>query len=57
MELRALGTTGLRVSALGLGTVKLGRNQGVRYPQPYARRPAGQVTAPLESVPSWRKRQ
>ncbi len=30
---RALGTTGLSVSALGLGTVKFGRNQGVKYPQ------------------------
>ncbi len=30
---RALGRTGLQVSALGLGTVKLGRNQGVKYPR------------------------
>ncbi len=30
--LRALGSTGLRVSALGLGTVKLGRNQALKYP-------------------------
>jgi aryl-alcohol dehydrogenase-like predicted oxidoreductase len=30
--LRPLGSTGLRVSPLGLGTVKLGRNQGVKYP-------------------------
>ena len=29
---RPLGTTGLRVSPLGLGTVKLGRDQGVKYP-------------------------
>lgn len=36
MELRPLGSTGLRVSPLGLGTVKLGRNQGVKYPQPFA---------------------
>ncbi len=35
MELKPLGATGLRVSALGLGTVKFGRNQGVRYPQPF----------------------
>ena len=27
-----LGGTGLRVSPLGLGTVKFGRNQGVKYP-------------------------
>ena len=27
-----MGNTGLTVSALGLGTVKLGRNTGVKYP-------------------------
>lgn len=32
MKLRQLGRTGIRVSPLGLGTVKLGRNQGVKYP-------------------------
>lgn len=35
MELRALGSTGIRVSPLGLGTVKLGRNQQVKYPRPF----------------------
>ncbi|MCP5450467.1 MAG: aldo/keto reductase [Gammaproteobacteria bacterium] len=35
MELRSLGSTGLRVSPLGLGTVKFGRNRGVKYPQPF----------------------
>ena len=35
MELRALGSTELRVSPLGLGTVKFGRNRGVKYPQPF----------------------
>lgn len=30
--MRELGGTGLEVSALGLGTVKLGRDQGVKYP-------------------------
>lgn len=30
--LRPLGDTGIDVSALGLGTVKIGRNQGVKYP-------------------------
>lgn len=29
---RALGSTGLLASCLGLGTVKFGRNQGVKYP-------------------------
>lgn len=32
MEKRALGNTGLMVSPLGLGTVKLGRDSGVKYP-------------------------
>jgi len=32
MDLVELGSTGLLVSPLGLGTVKFGRNQGVRYP-------------------------
>lgn len=32
MDLRALGNTGLRVSALGLGAVKLGRTRGLKYP-------------------------
>jgi aryl-alcohol dehydrogenase-like predicted oxidoreductase len=35
MELRPLGSTGLRVSPLGLGTVKIGRNEQVKYPQPF----------------------
>jgi aryl-alcohol dehydrogenase-like predicted oxidoreductase len=30
--LRPLGSTGLEVSAIGLGTVKLGRDRGVKYP-------------------------
>lgn len=33
MEMRPLGATGIQVSLLGLGTVKLGRNEGVKYPQ------------------------
>ena len=32
---RALGNTGMRVSTLGLGTVKIGRNQGVKYPDAF----------------------
>ncbi len=35
MELRLLGAASLRVSPLGLGTVKFGRNQGVKYPQSF----------------------
>lgn len=32
MELRPLGSTGISVSPLGLGTVKFGRNEQVKYP-------------------------
>lgn len=32
---RPFGNTGIEVSVLGLGTVKLGRNQGVKYPQQF----------------------
>ncbi|OUS10547.1 aldo/keto reductase [Gammaproteobacteria bacterium 54_18_T64] len=32
---RALGKTGMEVSILGLGTVKLGRDRGVKYPQSF----------------------
>ena len=35
MEYRPLGATGIDVSVLGLGTVKLGRNRGVRYARPF----------------------
>ncbi len=33
MDKRQLGDTGIEVSPLGLGTVKFGRNEGVKYPQ------------------------
>lgn len=32
MEMRPLGSSGLWVSALGLGTVKIGRRRGLKYP-------------------------
>lgn len=35
MVLRPLGKTGILVSPLGLGTVKLGRTQGVKYPRAF----------------------
>jgi aryl-alcohol dehydrogenase-like predicted oxidoreductase len=35
LELRPLGNTGIEVSPLGLGTVKIGRNQQVKYPRPF----------------------
>ena len=34
--LRPLGSTGLQVSALGLGTVKFGRNEQVKYPTAFS---------------------
>lgn len=36
MHYRRLGNTGIDVPLIGLGTVKLGRDQGVRYPRPFA---------------------
>ncbi|KAF0244272.1 MAG: aldo/keto [Planctomycetota bacterium] len=35
MVLRPLGKTGLRVAPIGLGTVKFGRNFGVKYPKEF----------------------
>lgn len=35
MDKRELGSTGLKVSPLGLGTVKFGRNEGVKYPNAF----------------------
>ncbi len=35
MRLHRLGSTELMISPIGLGTVKLGRNEGVKYPQPF----------------------
>ncbi len=35
LQPRPLGSTGLTVSPVGLGTVKFGRNTGVKYPAPF----------------------
>lgn len=35
MQKRSLGQTDIAVSVLGLGTVKFGRNEGVKYPSPF----------------------
>ena len=35
MERRALGKAGIEASLLGLGTVKLGRNRGLKYAKPF----------------------
>lgn len=36
MDLKILGTTNILVSPLGLGTVKLGRSLGVKYPESFS---------------------
>lgn len=36
MQQRRFGSTDIFISPLGLGTVKLGRNQGVKYPKAFA---------------------
>ena len=36
LQKRTLGQSGIMVSCLGLGTVKFGRNQGVKYPENFA---------------------
>ncbi|MFO1021820.1 MAG: aldo/keto reductase [Planctomycetales bacterium] len=43
---RSLGHTGLQVSPLGLGAFKIGRNEKIKYPQPYDL-PDEQTTARL----------
>jgi aryl-alcohol dehydrogenase-like predicted oxidoreductase len=48
MELRPLGTTGMLVSPIGLGTVKLGRNQRVKYPGAFALPTDEEATALLQ---------
>ena len=35
LERRPLGKTGIAASLLGLGTVKLGRNRGLRYSESF----------------------
>ncbi len=48
MELRDLGGTGIRVSSLGLGTVKFGRNEQVKYPRAFQLPDDRQIRALLE---------
>lgn len=36
MDYRPVGRTGLRVSPIGFGAFKIGRNEGVKYPRGYA---------------------
>ncbi len=45
---RDLGTTGMRVSCLGLGTVKFGRNRDVKYPEGFELPSDREITALLD---------
>ena len=47
MELKDLGGTGIRVSPLGLGTVKFGRNEQVKYPRAFRLPDDGQIRSLL----------
>ena len=47
MQQRRLGTTNIDVSVIGLGTVKFGRNQGVKYPTDFALPSDKEITALL----------
>lgn len=49
MALRLLGRTGLRISPIGLGTTKLGRNTDVKYPTPFALPSAERVSDLLDT--------
>lgn len=50
MQVRPLGTTGLHVSPIGLGTVKFGRNTGVKYPTPFDLPSDQQITTLLRTA-------
>ena len=50
MEFRSLGKTGIRVSRIGLGTVKLGRNREVKYPHSFELPDEAEVEALLEGA-------
>ena len=49
-RMRLIGDTGLHVPPLGFGTFKIGRNQGVKYPQPYDLPDLATVSQLLNSV-------
>jgi len=50
LEKRLLGQTDLAVSCLGLGTVKIGRNQGVKYPSDFELPDDNAVSALLDKA-------
>lgn len=47
---RSLGQTGIEVSCLGLGTVKFGRNQEVKYPNNFSLPEDKQISALLDQA-------
>lgn len=50
LPLRPLGQTGIQVSCLGLGTVKFGRNQQVKYPTSFSLPQDREIVALLEQA-------
>lgn len=50
MDHRQLGRTALRLSTLGFGAFKIGRNQGIKYPQPYDLPSEAQVASLLQGL-------
>jgi|TARA_Y100000294_G_scaffold169210_1_gene180081 aryl-alcohol dehydrogenase-like predicted oxidoreductase len=50
VELRQLGKTGIEVSLLGLGTVKIGRNTDVKYPRAFTLPSDAQLHRLLDSA-------
>jgi len=50
VEQRPLGSTGLNVSVIGLGTVKLGRIRGLKHPAPVASLPSDAAAVELLRV-------
>ena len=50
VELCSIGQTGLMVPPLGFGAFKIGRNQGIKYPQPYDLPDDAAVAQLLDSV-------
>ena len=48
--MRPIGHTGLIVPPIGFGAFKIGRNQGVKYPQPYDLPDAAEVARLLNSI-------
>jgi aryl-alcohol dehydrogenase-like predicted oxidoreductase len=50
IAMRPIGRTGLTVPPLGFGAFKIGRNQGVKYPQPYDLPDVSTVSRLLNSI-------